>query len=58
MAEVHDATSFGELFMTELLGFCELGDGGHFAASGAVQENGGGLLGVEEGAAVVTVLSR
>ncbi len=24
----------------------------------AVQENGGGLLGVEEGAAVVTVLSR
>ena len=109
IAEVHDAASFGELFMTELLGFCELGDGGHFAESGAtmlngrfpvnpsggleskghpigatglgqiyelvtqlrqkagprqvdyarvaVQENGGGLLCVEEGAAVVTVLS-
>lgn len=110
IAEVHDATSFDELFLTELLGFCELGDGGRFAQSGAtmlngrlpvnpsgglvskghpiratglgqiyelvtqlrqkagprqvdyakvaVQENGGGWPGVEEGTAVVTVLSR
>lgn len=110
IAEVHDAASFGELFMTELLGFCELGGGGEFAESGAsalngrlpvnpsgglvskgnpigatglgqiyelvtqlrhvagsrqveyalvaVQENGGGMLGVKKGAAVVTVLSR
>lgn len=110
LAELHDASSFGELFMTELLGFCEMGGGGEFAESGAsalhgrlpvnpsgglqskghpvgatglgqifelvtqlryeagprqvefahvaVQQNGGGLLGVEEGAAVVTVLSR
>jgi len=110
IAEVHDAVSFGELFMTELLGFCELGRGGQFAESGAtmlhgrfpvntsggleskgnpigatglgqiyelvmqlrqqagarqvdyarvaVQENGGNLPGVEEAAAVVTVLSR
>ena len=110
VVEVHDAASFGELFMTELLGFCEMGSGGEFAESGAtaldgrlpvnpsggleskghpigatglgqiyelvtqlrgtagprqvkganvaVQENGGGLLGIEEGAAVVTVLSN
>ncbi|MBL8537944.1 MAG: thiolase family protein [Hyphomonadaceae bacterium] len=110
LAEVHDATSFGEIFMTELLGFCALGSGGEFAESGAtriggalpvnpsgglasrghpiaatglaqiyeltlqlrgaagarqvdgariaLQENSGGLLGVEEGAAVVTILQR
>ncbi len=34
IAEVHDAVSFSELFMTELLGFCELGGGGQFAESG------------------------
>ncbi len=110
VAEVHDAAAFGELFMSELLGFCEMGKGGELAASGetrldgripinpsggleskghpvgasgiaqifelvtqlrgeadkrqvenakyAIQENGGGLLGVEEGSAVVTILSR
>jgi len=35
VVEVHDATSFGELLLTELLGFCEMGDGGPFAESGA-----------------------
>lgn len=110
VAEVHDAAAFGELFMSELLGFCPLGEGGVLAESGAttlggripinpsggleskghpigasglaqlyeltlqlrgaagvrqvegarvaIQENGGGLLGVEEAAAVVTLLQR
>jgi acetyl-CoA acetyltransferase len=109
-AEVHDATSFGEIFMTELMGFCPIGAGGALAESGAtrlggripvnpsgglasrghpvaatglaqiyemttqlrhsagsrqvegarsaLQENSGGLLGIEEGAAVVTILQR
>ncbi len=110
VAEVHDAAAFGELFMTELLGFCPMGEGGALAQSGAtriggrlpvnpsggleskghpigatglgqiyelalqlrgqagarqvegartaLQENSGGLLGIEEGAAVVTILQR
>jgi acetyl-CoA acetyltransferase len=110
LAEVHDAAAFGELLMSELLGFCPIGEGGPLAESGAtriggripmnpsggleskghpigatglaqlfelttqlrgeagarqvegariaVQENGGGFLGVEEGAAVVTILSK
>lgn len=35
VAEVHDATSFGELQQTENLGLCAIGDGGRWAASGA-----------------------
>ncbi|MFC2027776.1 thiolase family protein [Chloroflexota bacterium] len=35
VAEVHDATSYGELHQVEAMGFCPLGDGGVFAASGA-----------------------
>jgi len=110
VAEVHDAAAFGELFMSELLGFCPFGEGGRLAESGAttlggripinpsggleskghpigasglaqlfelthqlrgaagarqvegartaIQENGGGLLGVEEAAAVVSILQR
>lgn len=110
LAEVHDAVAFGELLMTELLGFCPIGEGGPFAESGAtriggkipvstsggllsrghpigatglaqifemtlqlrgnagarqvegarfaIQENGGGFRGVEEGVAVCTILSR
>ena len=110
LAEVHDAAAFGELFMSELLGFCEFGAGGELAESGAtriggsipinpsggleskghpigatglgqtyelvtqlrgeagrrqvegakvaIHENGGGLLGVEEGAAVVNIYIR
>jgi acetyl-CoA acyltransferase len=108
VAEVHDATAFGEIAQTEHLGLCKPGEGGVMAelgrtslggaipvnASGglecrghpvgatglaqiyelvtqlrgraadrqvrgariAVAENGGGLLGVEEAAAAVTVL--
>ncbi len=110
VAEVHDAASFGEIFQSELLGFCPIGEGGPLAESGAtrlggripinvsggleskghpigatglgqiyelvvqlrgragarqvegarlaIQENGGGLLGVEEASAVVTILGR
>jgi acetyl-CoA acyltransferase len=34
VAEVHDATAFGELHSTEELGFCPLGEGGVFAEAG------------------------
>ncbi len=40
LAEVHDATAFGELHQTEVLGFCEIGEGGRFAASGATKLGG------------------
>ena len=40
IAEVHDATSFDELFITELLGFCKSGGGGRFAESGATNLKG------------------
>jgi len=39
-AEVHDATTYGELHQTEALGFCPLGQGGIFAESGATQLGG------------------
>jgi len=51
VAEVHDATAFGELSQSEALGFCELGAGGQLAESGATRLGGsiplnpsGGLL--------------
>lgn len=34
LAEVHDATAFGELYVTEELGFCPIGEGGPFAEAG------------------------
>ena len=34
VAEVHDASSLGELLQTEMLGFCEIGGGGKLAESG------------------------
>ena len=40
LAEVHDATAFGELHQAENLGFCTRGEGGIFAESGATQLNG------------------
>jgi acetyl-CoA acetyltransferase len=40
VAEVHDAAAFGELFASELLGFCPLGEGGAFAESGATSIGG------------------
>ena len=110
VAEVHDATAFGEIVQTENLGFCDFGEGGPLAERGetciggripvnpsggleskghpigatglgqvfelvtqlrgeagarqvegariAVAENGGGLIGLEEAVACVTVLGR
>ncbi|MFE4513400.1 thiolase family protein [Kitasatospora sp. NPDC056783] len=110
VAEVHDATAFGEVQQVENLGFCPIGDGGPWSASGAsalggslpvnpsgglesrghpvsatglaqvfelvtqlrgragerqvpgarvaIAENGGGLYGIEEAVAAVTILGR
>ncbi len=40
VAEVHDATAFGEIHQAEQMGFCEIGEGGPFAESGATALNG------------------
>jgi acetyl-CoA acetyltransferase len=40
VAEVHDATSFCELYQAEMLGFCDEGAGGPFVASGATGPGG------------------
>jgi acetyl-CoA acyltransferase len=40
IAEVHDATAFGELAQVEQMGFCPEGEGGPFAESGATQIKG------------------
>ena len=40
LAEVHDATAFGELHQTEALGFCGFGEGGALADSGATSLGG------------------
>ncbi|MBI5116120.1 thiolase family protein [Candidatus Poribacteria bacterium] len=110
VAEVHDATAFGELHQSEALGFCGEGEGGPFAESGAttlggkvpintsgglesrghpigatglaqiadlvwqlrgecgkrqaegarlaLAENGGGNIGIEEAAMVITILEK
>ena len=40
VAEVHDATAYAELHVTEQMGFCETGEGGPFAESGSTALNG------------------
>jgi acetyl-CoA acyltransferase len=40
LAELHDATSYGELHQTEAMGFCPLGEGGLLAESGATTLGG------------------
>ncbi|MFE9322481.1 thiolase family protein [Nocardia sp. NPDC052278] len=40
VAEVHDASAFGELLQTEMMGFCPIGGGGEFADSGASRLGG------------------
>jgi len=40
VAEVHDATSFCEIYQVEMLGFCPIGDGGKFIESGATKLDG------------------
>jgi acetyl-CoA acetyltransferase len=40
VAEVHDATAFAEVIQAENLGFCEIGQGGRLAESGATTIGG------------------
>lgn len=40
VAEVHDATAFGEILQIEGLGFCPIGQGGPFSESGATTLGG------------------
>jgi acetyl-CoA acetyltransferase len=40
LAELHDATSYGELHQTEAMGFCPMGQGGPWAESGATKLGG------------------
>jgi len=40
LAELHDATSYGELHQTEAMGFCPVGEGGPWAESGATRLGG------------------
>jgi acetyl-CoA acetyltransferase len=40
LAELHDATSYGELHQTEAMGFCPPGEGGSYAESGATKLGG------------------
>ena len=40
IAEVHDATSFCEIYQAEMLGFCAIGQGGNYVASGATALGG------------------
>lgn len=40
VAELHDATAFGELHQTEAMGFCAPGEGGILAESGATRLGG------------------
>jgi acetyl-CoA acetyltransferase len=40
LAELHDATAYGELHQTEAMGFCPMGEGGPFAETGATKLGG------------------
>ena len=40
VAEVHDATSFCEIYQSEMLGFCGIGEGGRLVESGATSLGG------------------
>jgi hypothetical protein len=40
VAEVHDASAFGEVLQTEMVGSCEIGAGGKLAESGATTLGG------------------
>jgi len=40
LAEVHDATSFCEIYQLEMMGFCEFGGGGRLVESGATRLGG------------------
>lgn len=40
VAELHDATAYGELHQCEMVGFCPIGEGGSFAETGATKLGG------------------
>ena len=40
VAEVHDATSFCEIYQAEMMGFCPIGQGGAWVESGATSFGG------------------
>ncbi len=40
LAELHDATAYGEVHQTEAMGFCPVGEGGPYAESGATRLGG------------------
>lgn len=40
VAELHDATAYGELHQSEVMGFCPIGEGGPLAESGATRLGG------------------
>ena len=40
LAELHDATAYGEIHQTEAMGFCPMGEGGPYAESGATKLGG------------------
>lgn len=40
LAELHDATAYGELHQTEAMGFCPIGGGGPYAETGATKLGG------------------
>ena len=40
LAELHDATAYGELHQTEAMGFCPVGEGGPWAETGATKLGG------------------
>ncbi|MGE5423313.1 MAG: thiolase family protein [Ignavibacteriales bacterium] len=40
VTELHDASAFYEIYITEMLGFCPIGEGGRFAESGATRIDG------------------
>ncbi len=40
LAELHDATSWGELHQSEVMGFCPAGEGGPYAETGATRLGG------------------
>jgi len=40
VGEVHDATAFCEIYQSEMLGFCPIGEGGRFIESGATALGG------------------
>jgi acetyl-CoA acetyltransferase len=40
LAELHDATAYGEIHQTEAMGFCPMGEGGAWAESGSTRIGG------------------